>query len=631
MDDTFTELDKKVGQLYKKALYPWLDVKETTLPSSWCPLYSAKHVRLGRSKDEYNRSNVNKVDDQIKEAFSAYFSGRSCALSYLLKYTNFITETKHTPFGGSLQANCSIDPKCLVYYYEVKINKLKSGAVISVGFGEEWSENYKEKGRSSKLPGELWNTFGWLSNGDLLCSGEKVGSMQGYGVNDIVGIGLNFVENNIFCTKKVNKNDYFVVAYRGWQVKEFLVVPKVGFRKNAEIRANFGQNHFEYHEKLKELIERLSGQPTATELLKAQPEEVLSQATVESNLLTRLKRLFPYLKGETLPSRWSHRHKRYNLELSMNGLEVTCKTICPTFNCAGSVRSDVPIPPGFPFYYFEMEILESNSENSVAIGICTDKVHLGHMPGRFFYSYGYHSDGSASGPELREGKDKEQQIYRYPDWQPKFKKGDVIGCGLNLADIDAKRDRSELFFTVNGRYLGFAYYYLADENWYPMIAATKSKSSFAKGTTSNTDNKKITTIPIAKPTIVLPCQSIDSDNSCARIRPFVGKQPRVKSLKSVAAEPSTSTTTNQQLHSTPKALSSKPMVPKPKKSLVPKPSALRDPRLFSPNPVPTTPDKKGYTPITCLDQPCTSSTNTPSTSSNPLLRDPACAVLMLIE
>uniref|UniRef100_A0A915DKN9 Uncharacterized protein n=1 Tax=Ditylenchus dipsaci TaxID=166011 RepID=A0A915DKN9_9BILA len=199
MDDTFTELDKK----------------ETTLPSSWCPLYSAKHVRLGRSKDEYNRSNVNKVDDQIKEAFSAYFS-----------------ETKHTPFGGSLQANCSIDPKCLVYYYEVKINKLKSGAVISVGFGEEWSENYKEKGRSSKLPGELWNTFGWLSNGDLLCSGEKVGSMQGYGVNDIV-----------------------VVAYRGWQVKEFLVVPKVGFRKNAEIRANFGQNHFEYHEKLKELIE----------------------------------------------------------------------------------------------------------------------------------------------------------------------------------------------------------------------------------------------------------------------------------------------------------------------------------------------------------------------------------------
>jgi hypothetical protein len=58
-----------------------------------------------------------------------------------------------------------------------------------------------------------------------------------------------------------------------------------------------------------------------------------------------------------------------------------------------------------------------------------------------FSSYGYHSDGK----KYTDGTKGE-------NYGPTFSTGDTVGCGINY-------DKQEIFFTLNGHYLGIPFYH----------------------------------------------------------------------------------------------------------------------------------------------------------------------------
>lgn len=98
--------------------------------------------------------------------------------------------------------------------------------------------------------------------------------------------------------------------------------------------------------------------------------------------------------------------------------------------------------------YYEITIKSTSSVSSlgeddcVAIGLSTDSFSLvNFMPGWNSHSYGYHSDDGA----IFHGRGIQRAVYG-----PQFGIDDVVGCGLRY-------DRNEIFFTLNGRYLGVAF------------------------------------------------------------------------------------------------------------------------------------------------------------------------------
>jgi hypothetical protein len=106
--------------------------------------------------------------------------------------------------------------------------------------------------------------------------------------------------------------------------------------------------------------------------------------------------------------------------------------------------------------YYEITIMSSSTtsdissstpsslsdEDCVAIGLATDLFSCFNlMPGWNLHSYGYHSDDGA----IFHGRGIRKAVYG-----PKFGIGDIVGCGLRY-------DQNEIFFTLNGAYLGVAF------------------------------------------------------------------------------------------------------------------------------------------------------------------------------
>lgn len=97
--------------------------------------------------------------------------------------------------------------------------------------------------------------------------------------------------------------------------------------------------------------------------------------------------------------------------------------------------------------YYEITIKSSTETKlsdiaCVAIGLSTESFDLVKMmPGWNVHSYGYHSDDGA----IFHGRGTQ-----YATYGPKFGINDVVGCGLRY-------DTNEIFFTLNGMYLGVAF------------------------------------------------------------------------------------------------------------------------------------------------------------------------------
>jgi hypothetical protein len=122
----------------------------------------------------------------------------------------------------------------------------------------------------------------------------------------------------------------------------------------------------------------------------------------------------------------------------------------------GIVRSNVPIPEGIKFFYFEIRVenegddgyvsimsLKSISDEKydrrIGIGLFPVDQKLRGMPGWCNGSYGYHGDDGSVYSFRLEGRGE--------SYGPTFGKNDVIGCGWNSA-------AGTIFFTKNGKDLG---------------------------------------------------------------------------------------------------------------------------------------------------------------------------------
>ncbi|CAB4472720.1 unnamed protein product [Rhizophagus irregularis] len=109
------------------------------------------------------------------------------------------------------------------------------------------------------------------------------------------------------------------------------------------------------------------------------------------------------------------------------------------------------------FYYYEITILSNpnNDKTIIAMGLATKKYPLNRLPGCNTHSVGFHSD---------KGRIFHNEKYSGSKYAEKWGEvNDVIGCGYCPKT-------GQVFFTMNGNYLGIAYTGLF-HNWYPTIGS----------------------------------------------------------------------------------------------------------------------------------------------------------------
>eukprot|EP01130_Rhizamoeba_saxonica_P016897 TRINITY_DN790_c0_g1_i3.p1 TRINITY_DN790_c0_g1~~TRINITY_DN790_c0_g1_i3.p1 ORF type:complete len:840 (+),score=162.66 TRINITY_DN790_c0_g1_i3:259-2778(+) len=104
------------------------------------------------------------------------------------------------------------------------------------------------------------------------------------------------------------------------------------------------------------------------------------------------------------------------------------------------------------FGYFEVEVITSGDKGYIGVGFVQKNHGLEKQPGWLNETYGYHGD---------DGK-----IYHSRgtgvQWGPRYGAGDVVGCGINFKS-------RELFYTLNGEFLGIAYKACPETELYPSV------------------------------------------------------------------------------------------------------------------------------------------------------------------
>ncbi|CAI2190375.1 1260_t:CDS:2, partial [Funneliformis geosporum] len=119
-------------------------------------------------------------------------------------------------------------------------------------------------------------------------------------------------------------------------------------------------------------------------------------------------------------------------------------------NCV-AIRADFPIPEQCGLFYFEVDIIDIGQNGKIGIGFCTKSAGLNKMPGREYFSWGYHGGDGRIFFNSRIGK----------PYGPKFMTGDTIGCCLNFRN-------NMVFYTRNGVNLGIAFRNL-EKALYPCV------------------------------------------------------------------------------------------------------------------------------------------------------------------
>jgi ankyrin repeat protein len=113
-----------------------------------------------------------------------------------------------------------------------------------------------------------------------------------------------------------------------------------------------------------------------------------------------------------------------------------------------------PLPPTLPFPYFEITIMELGQYGYIAIGLSTICDDIDQHLGWTATGYGLHGDIGCIFHSSSTGA----------AFSPRFQKGDVIGCGLDMA-------RKEVFYTRNGQYLGTSHQGVDTSlAWFPAIS-----------------------------------------------------------------------------------------------------------------------------------------------------------------
>ncbi|RIB27800.1 concanavalin A-like lectin/glucanase domain-containing protein [Gigaspora rosea] len=155
-----------------------------------------------------------------------------------------------------------------------------------------------------------------------------------------------------------------------------------------------------------------------------------------------------------IPITWNVNDKSTHLNVDSNGLGVNY-TGSGEIHEDAAIRTNVPISFRRKLFYFEVEIINNETNGIISIGLCTKSAELNKLPGCGKNSCGYHSD---------DGNFFDCSEIEEP-YGPTFKTGDTIGCCLDFRN-------HTVFYTKNGINLGMAFRDLKDlENdlYYPCI------------------------------------------------------------------------------------------------------------------------------------------------------------------
>ncbi|CAG9799185.1 unnamed protein product [Chironomus riparius] len=141
--------------------------------------------------------------------------------------------------AASVRTNCPIPASCGLYYFEVKIISKGRDGYMGIGLTASSASSFK----MNRLPGWDKQSYGYHGDdGNSFCSS---GNGQPYGptftTGDVIGCGVNLVDNTCFYTKN---GHHLGIAFRDLPAKLY---PTVGLQTPGEIvDANFGQKPFEF-------------------------------------------------------------------------------------------------------------------------------------------------------------------------------------------------------------------------------------------------------------------------------------------------------------------------------------------------------------------------------------------------
>lgn len=98
-----------------------------------------------------------------------------------------------------------------------------------------------------------------------------------------------------------------------------------------------------------------------------------------------------------------------------------------------------------------MEIGDESTKHDITIGLSDKEFVMNKQCGTTSKSFGYHSEA-----KIYHDKTKE-------NFQPKFRGKDIIGCGYYFS-------KGSIFFTVNGRFVNWAFTKVAFDNYFPTVS-----------------------------------------------------------------------------------------------------------------------------------------------------------------
>lgn len=200
MDPNYHHASKAVNRI--KSLYPNVNENATPLPRSWS------------SKDKC--TSIGLTLNNLRVHYKG--SGKS-----------------HND-AASVRTNHPIPAACGLYYFEVKIISKGRDGYMGIGLT---SSSFK----MNRLPG--WDKQSYGYHGDDGHSFSSSGNGQPYGptftTSDIIGCGVNLVDNTCFYTKN---GHHLGIAFRDLPSQLY---PTVGLQTPGEIvDANFGQEPFKF-------------------------------------------------------------------------------------------------------------------------------------------------------------------------------------------------------------------------------------------------------------------------------------------------------------------------------------------------------------------------------------------------
>ncbi|XP_037873760.1 ran-binding protein 10 isoform X1 [Bombyx mori] len=226
-----------------KLLYPNVNEEETPLPRAWS------------TKDKFSYIGLSQNNLRVHYKGGTQGPGRRPHLPYLHLRLWMYRHGKTHRDAASVRATHPIPAACGLYYFEVRIVSKGRDGYMGIGLSAHGVNMNRLPGVGRFPPGWDKHSYGYHGDdGHSFCSS---GTGQPYGptftTGDVIGCGVNLVDNTCFYTKN---GHHLGIAFRGLPPNLY---PTVGLQTPGEVvDTNFGQQPFVFdiEDMLKELRAR---------------------------------------------------------------------------------------------------------------------------------------------------------------------------------------------------------------------------------------------------------------------------------------------------------------------------------------------------------------------------------------